>query len=192
LGDALIELMQERPFKSVTVQDVLDRAKVGRSTFYEHYRDKNDLLLSDVEDFWEMMSSMIERRGEDSKRVAAVRELFSHLAEVKNLREAMIASGKAHDVMELGQGHFARSIEKRLMKLCAAREPKAGQFTAMAHAFAGALFASLNWWIDRGMPVPPAEMDDQFHQLVWAGVNGLTKENSIKETKAKPARTASH
>src|ERR1700753_2554842 len=92
LGDALINLMQERPFKSITVQDVLDRAKVGRSTFYTHYRDKDDLFLSDVEDFWEMMSSMLDRRGEDSKRVAPVRELFSHLAEVKNLREAMIAS----------------------------------------------------------------------------------------------------
>src|ERR1700685_48675 len=82
LGDALIELMHERPFKSITVQDVLDHAKVGRSTFYTHYRDKDDLFLSDVEEFWEMMSSLIERSGEDSNRVAPVRELFAHIAEV--------------------------------------------------------------------------------------------------------------
>jgi AcrR family transcriptional regulator len=186
LGDALIELMQERPFKSVTVQDVLDRAKVGRSTFYTHYRDKDDLFLSDVEDFWEMMSSMIERRGEDSKRVAPVRELFSHIAEVKNLREALVASGKARDVMELGQGQFARAIEKRLIKLCTTKETKTGQFAAMSHAFAGALFSSLNWWMDRGMPVSVAEMDDTFHRLVWAGVDA-----SIKEAAAKPVRPAS-
>jgi AcrR family transcriptional regulator len=187
LGDALIELMQERPFKSVTVQDVLDRAKVGRSTFYAHYRDKDDLFLSDVEDFWEMMSSMLERRGEDSKRVAPVRELLTHIADVKNLREALTASGKAHDVMELGQGYFARTIEKRLVKLCPAKEAKAGQFAAMSHALAGALFSSLNWWVDRGMPVSAAEMDDQFHRLVWSGVNASTKEAA-----AKPARSASH
>jgi AcrR family transcriptional regulator len=187
LGDALIELMQEQPFKSVTVQDVLDRAKVGRSTFYTHYRDKDDLFLSDVEDFWEMMSSMLERRGEDSKRVAPVRELFSHIAEVKNLREALVASGKARDVMELGQGQFARAIEKRLVKLCPAKEAKAGQFAAMSHALAGALFSSLNWWMDRGMPVSPEEMDDQFHHLVWSGVNA-----SAKDEPAKPGRSASH
>lgn len=186
LGDALIELMQERSFKSVTVQDVLDRAKVGRSTFYTHYRDKDDLFLSDVEEFWEMMSSMIERSGENSMRVAPVRELLAHIADVKNFREALVASGKAHDVMELGQGQFARAIEKRLVKLSAANGAKPGQFAAMSHALAGALFSSLNWWVDRGMPVSAAEMDDAFHRLVWSGVNA-----SIKEAVAKPVRPAS-
>jgi Transcriptional regulator len=89
LGDALMELMQERPFKSITVQDVLDRAAVGRSTFYTHYRDKDDLFLSDVEDFWEMISSMLERNGEDSNRVAPVRELFTHVANAKVFRESL-------------------------------------------------------------------------------------------------------
>ena len=46
LGMALLELILERPIDKVTVQQVLDRAKVGRSTFYLHFRDKNDLLLS--------------------------------------------------------------------------------------------------------------------------------------------------
>lgn len=46
-GDALIKLVQEKPFDTITVQDILDRADVGRSTFYVHYRDKNDLLLRD-------------------------------------------------------------------------------------------------------------------------------------------------
>ena len=175
LGDALIELMQERPFKSITVQDVLDRAEVGRSTFYTHYRDKDDLFISDVEDFWEMMSSMLERRGEQSNRVAAVRELFSHIAEVPDLRKSMIDSGKAKDVMELGQGHFARTIEHRLKKICAQQGIPTRPFAVEAHALAGALFSSLAWWIDRNMPVSAEEMDDSFHRLVWSGVNAAVK-----------------
>lgn len=180
LGDALVELMHERPFKSITVQEVLDRAAVGRSTFYTHYRDKDDLFFSDVEDFWEMISSMLERNGEVSNRVAPVRELFTHIAEVKVFREALVASGKVHDVMELGQGQFARAIEQRLMKLSTAQGAKPGQFTAAAHAFAGALFALLGWWIDRGMPVSANEMDDTFHRLVWAGVNAPLQEPAAK------------
>ena len=58
LGDALVALMQEKPFDTITVQDVLDRAKVGRSTFYTHYSDKDDLLMSDAEEFFEAMSMM--------------------------------------------------------------------------------------------------------------------------------------
>ena len=54
--------MQEKFFETITVQHVLDRAKVSRSTFYTHYSDKNDLFLSDVEDFWEMMSTALIRK----------------------------------------------------------------------------------------------------------------------------------
>ena len=52
LGDALVALMQEKPFETITVQHVLDRARIGRSTFYTHYRSKDDLFLSDLEDFF--------------------------------------------------------------------------------------------------------------------------------------------
>jgi AcrR family transcriptional regulator len=51
LGDALVALMQEKNFDEITVCEVLDRAGVVRSTFYAHYRDKDDLFLSDIEDF---------------------------------------------------------------------------------------------------------------------------------------------
>ena|ERR1700730_18020069 len=186
LGDALIDLMQERAFNSITVQDVLDRAAVGRSTFYTHYRDKDDLFLSDVEDFWEAISSLIERSGEDSKRVAPVRELFTHVAGAKGFRDALVASGKAHDVMELGQGQFARAIEQRLMKLSTGKGTTPGQFAVAAHALAGALFSSLNWWLDRGMSLSAAEMDNAFHRLVWSGVNA-----AVQEPVGKSIRSAS-
>jgi hypothetical protein len=46
LGTALLNLIIEKPINDVTVQDILDRSGVGRSTFYLHYRDKDDLLVS--------------------------------------------------------------------------------------------------------------------------------------------------
>ena len=49
LRDALMELTLERGYDRVTVQDILDRADVGRSTFYAHYRDKDDLLVAEFE-----------------------------------------------------------------------------------------------------------------------------------------------
>src|SRR5690348_6127299 len=78
LGDALVALMHEKPFDSITVQEVLDRAAVGRSTFYSHFRDKDDLFLSDVEHFFELVSTMLTRCNDASNRVAPVCELFSH------------------------------------------------------------------------------------------------------------------
>jgi hypothetical protein len=82
-----------------------------------HRYNEADHSCDQVEDFWEAISTMLDRSGEVSKRVAPVCELFIHVAEAKVFRDALVASVKVHDVMELGQGQFARAIEQRLMKL---------------------------------------------------------------------------
>lgn len=176
LGDALVQLMHEKPFETITVQHVLDRAGIGRSTFYTHYRDKDDLFMSDVEEFWEGMSTLVSRRGETSDRVAAVTELFGHIAEAREFYAALVLSGKLHDVMELGKGHFARGIEQRFAVLPRARGITANLSPAFSNALAGALFSLLSWWVDRGMRASPEHMDDVFHQLVWSGSSGATGE----------------
>jgi len=150
------------------VQEVLDRAGVGRSTFYAHYRDKDDLFLSDVEDFFGMMSTLLTRRGASVDRVAPVAELLAHISDVREFYAATVASGKVQDVLELGQGFFARSIEERLMLAKVEMEPM--QLKAHSHALAGALLALLNWWIDHGMAEQPQAMDALFHRMVWSGL----------------------
>jgi AcrR family transcriptional regulator len=170
LGDALVALMQEKPFDTITVQDVLDRAKVGRSTFYSHYSDKDDLLMSDAEEFFESVAMLLSLRGDGSDRVFPVREFFSHIAEAKQFVDALVSSGKFNDNMELARGLFARGIEQRLSELPRGRGIPADERAAIAFAHAGALLSLLTWWIDRGMRQPPAQMDQLFHKMVWTGV----------------------
>lgn len=170
LGDALVALMQEKPFDTITVQDVLDRAKVGRSTFYAHYSDKDDLLMSDAEEFFESISNVLSVRGDKSDRVFPVQEFFSHITEAKQFVDALMASGKFHDNMELAHGLFARGIERRLSELPRGQRISAAERPAIAFAHAGALLSLLNWWVDRGMRQPPEEMDQLFHKMVWKGV----------------------
>src|SRR5215469_15815023 len=122
LGDALIALMQERPFDEIKVQDILDRAQIGRSTFYAHYRDKDDLFLSDVEDFLELMSNQLLRQKEVSNRIVPVRELLAHFAEMRPLLSALHEADKMRDFVDLGQGYFARAIDSRLADLPESRD----------------------------------------------------------------------
>jgi len=81
--------MQEKSIDKITVQEVLDRATVGRSTFYLHYRDKDDLFLCVLEDGLEMWSTALLRKREKSYRVAPVAEFFMHVGDAKNLYRAL-------------------------------------------------------------------------------------------------------
>jgi AcrR family transcriptional regulator len=155
------------------VQDVLERAGVGRSTFYVHYRDKDDLFLSDVDEFLEASAMMLTRQQDASERVAPVREFFAHVAEGRKLYDALVEAGRIHDFMELAEGHFARGIERRLTDSPRAAALDAAARVALAHALAGAMLTLLSWWIGRGMSAPPEQMDDLYHRMVWSGVGGL-------------------
>jgi AcrR family transcriptional regulator len=173
LGDALMALMHEKPFAEISVQDVLNRARISRSTFYTHYSDKDDLFLSDAEDFFEMMAFHLSRKDERSNRVAPVREMFAHIADVREFYAALVASGKLHDILELGQGYFARGIEQRLNYLKPDLAPS--QRRALANAFAGAFMSLMSWWIRHGVSPSPEQMDELYHRTIWCGIGAPTR-----------------
>ena len=172
LGDALVELIRRKVFDTITVKEVVSLANVSRSTFYTHYRDKNDLFLSDVDDFFEGMATMLSRRGDLSDRIAPVRELFAHVADWRPFCVALVSSGRVHDVMELGQGHLALGIEQRLRTLSRGHCVSAKHRPVIANALAGALLSLLWWWLTHGLRESPAHMDDLYHRLAWAGLGG--------------------
>ena len=170
LGSALLTLILEKPMSEVTVQEVLDRASVGRSTFYLHFRDKDDLLLSQLEYFLETMSTALSVRKEESHRVVAVAELFGHILEAKMLYRTLGEIGFLSEFFELAQGYFTRGIEQRLIHSRRLANLPQRELDARASALAGSMLSLLRWWLDRGGQESPNAMDELFHRIVWHGV----------------------
>jgi AcrR family transcriptional regulator len=170
LGDALFALILEKPIEEVTVQDVLDRASVGRSTFYLHFRDKNDLLLSQLERFLEHMSTVLSVNKEKSLRVAPIAEMFDHLDQQRKLYRILGDAGRLNDFFDLGQDYFARGIEQRLIESGRLSKLSKSELAARANALAGSLLSLLRWWLDRSEKEPAAKMDEMFHRMVWTGL----------------------
>ena len=170
LGNALISLIVEKPINDVTVQDVLNRSGVGRSTFYLHYRDMDDLLLSQLEMFCETMSNALSLRKDKSQRVMPVAELFDHIGNQNKLYRVLSDSGHLKDFFELAEGSFARGIERRLAESGKLSHIPRRELAARAAAFSGSLLSLMRWWLDRGEKETPEQMDKLFHQQVWSGL----------------------
>lgn len=171
LGSALVQLIAQKPIDDITVQQVLDRASVGRSTFYLHFRDKNDLLLSQLEMFLETMSTLLTRRKENSRRVVPVTEMLEHIGGPNNkMYRALADGGRLQDFFDLAQGYFERGIAQRLSESKPPLKLRKRELAVHAVAFAGSLLALLRWWLDRGAKESPRDMDEIFHRGVWDGL----------------------
>ena len=78
LSNAMILLMMEKSYGAITVQDIIERANVGRSTFYAHYQHKDDLLSNEFERLVAALSADMKRSG-DGKALMPSLELFRHV-----------------------------------------------------------------------------------------------------------------
>jgi AcrR family transcriptional regulator len=168
LSAALVELMKTREFDAITVQDLLDRAGVGRATFYSHFRNKDDFLLTDLERMLAALETHFDHTAGQSRRVAPVAELFDHLAEARPFVEALERSGRIEVLLDIVSGHLARIIERRLRDLEV--QPRELPLNAAARVFGAMATELAKWWLSRETAFSALDMDARFHELVWRGL----------------------
>ncbi len=165
---ALIELLFEKRYDAITIQNLLDRADVGRSTFYSHYRGKDDLLLRSFEHMLESLDQGMQHDGSDTGRVAPVRELFQHVGEFKHIQQALARAHILDRQYQVGITYLSRTIERRLAAQTPGQHAGTLPLPVRARAMAGALFALLRWWVDHDAPYSPERMDEMFHAIRFA------------------------
>jgi len=161
LIQALVDLALKRRYERITIQQILDRADVGRSTFYTHFRSKDDLLLRSFQGMLGQFDHALDAEEGSSGRVAPVRELFAHIGSFRAFHQAMVRARMIDRVHQAGADLLARTIERRLQ----ARPGKVPAAVA-APALAGALFALLRWWLETDTRYTPEDMDAMFHALL--------------------------
>ncbi len=173
LRDALIELILEKHYDTISVQDIIERANVGRSTFYLHFRDKEDLFRGDWQRMLEYFIGQITPENLQAGRIFPIRELFEHLKDFHHLYRALVKSGKIDRLFGYGQKYLAQRIEIRINSVLNLHEQTTIPIPIMANYLASEIFAQLKWWLDNDMPYPPERMDEIFHQLIMSGVKSV-------------------
>jgi AcrR family transcriptional regulator len=177
LVEALIGLILQKGYERITVQDILDRADVGRSTFYAHFRDKEALLLSCFdglrEDLNQQLDATVPAAAPRGQIPAAI---FAHAYQHRPVYRALcgrqgghLVSGHLHTLLTRSLG-LGLAPESRL-------EPASAQVPAAVAAefYASALLGLLIWWVSQDFPHGPDWMARTYEALAHPGLRATAE-----------------
>ena len=169
LVNALLELLEERPFSEISVVDICERAMVHRTTFYAHFDDKQALLRYTVLQLQaDLEDQSLAGRCFSSPReyfIAVARDVLAFMRQHKKLYEAGVSGC---DGMELHilEDAVAQQLKQRLSQ--PGFLPRLDGFhpEIAAHFYAGAVLALIRWWLEHGMPVSDEVLLGHLEQFI--------------------------
>jgi AcrR family transcriptional regulator len=170
LKEALTDMILEKGYESITVQDVIDRADVGRSTFYAHFLDKDDLLMAILGDL-EMPAPDTTSWQADDPAFGWTLELFRHFGSGKRLFKAVSSSQSGALARRETTARLERLVQAELSRLQAARKLDALKIEIVVRFLVGTFIGFMDWWMrEENEHLPAEQVDHAFRSLVLPGV----------------------
>ncbi|MFF1696482.1 TetR/AcrR family transcriptional regulator [Streptomyces sp. NPDC058257] len=178
LGGALVELVLERGFSALTVEDITERADVARATFYAHFKGKDDLFARVTTDVLEHLGQRLEPVVSGSAVGFTGKPLLEMLRHVRDERDA-------YRVVLRGEGDgkplqmFVDSLAAATAQEFKSRAERNGvepriDADLLARVWVGEQIAVLRWWAEQDTAPMPAEeavrmlLDLAMHGRYWA------------------------
>ncbi|MDX8494066.1 TetR/AcrR family transcriptional regulator [Mesorhizobium sp. VK22B] len=181
LQDALIALIPERGYAALTVEDICEKANIGRSTFYTHYAGKDELRSATLEAH---LRSLTQKRPSSStepgKRLFEFSlPMFEHAHAFRSLHHALLSSSgdTIHDQL---RDRIRRAVRSEL----AGNMPAGIPLEFAVQFVSGAFLAVLAWWIAEGASLSVPQIDELFQRMAAEGI-GFPDVDGVD---AKPAR----
>lgn len=178
LWEALMALLADRDFAALTVNDICARAMVHRTTFYNHFADKFDLLDNGLKDMFEDLRAgfvpphEVFQTYDPGRPPAAFVALFEHILEHRPFYAAMFKGGGIPLFRDRVRAYLVKASRQRLKLLEAERGPALVPIDLVAHVDTGAIFDAVAWWARQGFRPKPVEFARHVALLLGYGTFG--------------------
>lgn len=165
LRGALLALIKEKGYERVTVQEIIDRADVGRSTFYAHFRDKDDLLVYGLEELRDAFRPAALSAGSPSLAV------FEHFARYNDVWKAM-AGRRGGQVFVRYLHDFLTELVREQLGARAPAGPTEVPLEALVEfAVSTMLGLGMTWWQSGEAPYSAREVDRIYRRLTEPAIS---------------------
>ena len=174
--DALTDLLSEKPYDKITVQDIADRAMINRATFYAHYADKDELYHFIITHILEELSEMIDKAQATTPNSVEVKKaekmLYSYYNNLKKHSTIAKIVSKSSSREEL-QHNFARLLHEKYddlfdkVQVTEAGMPVPTDFIV---AYLASIFVrTLLWWIESDFDMDSRDLARLVIKLISNG-----------------------
>ncbi len=177
LRDALIGLIAERSWDEIAVQDICERANIGRSTFYLHYPNKDALLQGGFEGLQAELQRQTQVRADNANFSPEALTgfkfalgLIEHAYQQRKVFRGLIGRRSGYVVQQRFREMVIRLISDEL-PASTGRLPR----VAVARWLAGAFVELLSWWIEQRTPLPPEDLVVVFNELARSALDQAGK-----------------
>jgi AcrR family transcriptional regulator len=169
LQKALIELVGERGYDAITIQDIVDRANIGRTTFYLHYKSKDELFMSChvsiIGKFHIGPLHPMSREELLSPEIPLeMASAYRHLEKGRALLYPIFQGKDSQLILRQIRERSAREIEANLRAVFVEAD-SAIPLDMLANYVAGAQIALMQWWLEKRRPHTPDELTRTLHLL---------------------------
>ena len=174
LQEALLELILEKGYDAVTVQDVIDRANVGRSTFYAHFQDKEDLFQSEFDALRSLFEHHLATQpAPDTSPWSLSLVMFQHAQSNLQLYQALAGKQGGSFALTHLQSYLSALLREHLQQQFSHKKNAPIPPEILAHYLVSSFMAFLTWWLDHNLPYTAERMNDMYRQLTQPGVEAV-------------------
>jgi AcrR family transcriptional regulator len=172
LQNALTSLMIEKGYESITVQEIIERADVGRATFYAHFADKRTLLTSRLEDLRALLlrqqREVAAASGNAGRALSFSRAMLEHASASLPVWRAL--AGRESGAFVLARIHemLVELVRNDLVALGLTQRGQERE--ALVQYLTGGFIALMMWWLSDGAKLSVEEVDSRFGKLAMQGI----------------------
>jgi AcrR family transcriptional regulator len=180
LREALVALILEKDFSSISIKEITERAEVAYITFFRHFESLDQLLMEVLEGGLAELIGHIETLASQSDTSALETEgrlIFEYIEQNADLFRILLKSQSVARVRKKVVRTIAAIFQKSCLPLARSGNPVATAI--MSNHIATSLLSLIEWWLDNKMTPPPPQMGKVYKSLIIDSTVGAVRSLSI-------------